>query len=135
AGYDNRSIPYEGALEIARVRQLRFQRQIIPDGATENPLLLEIIDFARAVDIERDHGAIAAIRKVHVERAAFTAVHRHFLSHTLPLLSALPSHPETLIEQAQLALASHGDRPDALSRHEPSRSPRQSKRRSTPCSS
>src|SRR5580658_5453733 len=54
------SVAYERALEVAGVRDLRFQCDKAPHRSAEDPLLLKIVELLRAVDLIRNAGAVRA---------------------------------------------------------------------------
>src|SRR6516165_2179800 len=54
----NRCVTSEGTLEVTRVRELHFQSNEAPDWPAEDPLLFQLVDFRRAVDIERNPRAV-----------------------------------------------------------------------------
>src|SRR3546814_19259033 len=50
--HDDRRVPNERALEVSRIGQLSLKRQIAPGRTTKDALLLEVVDFPRAVHVE-----------------------------------------------------------------------------------
>src|SRR5256885_58244 len=56
AHHDDWLFAYEGPLEIARARQLRFERHVVPARTAENALLLPRIDLRVGVDPVGDAG-------------------------------------------------------------------------------
>src|SRR3546814_14428397 len=62
--HDDRRVPNERALEVSRIGQLSLKRQIAPGRTTKDALLLEVVDFPRAVHVEWN-GRPIATRKVH----------------------------------------------------------------------
>src|SRR3546814_1193042 len=61
--HDDRRVPNERALEVSRIGQLSLKRQIAPGRTTKDALLLEVVDFPRAVHVEWN-GRPMATRKV-----------------------------------------------------------------------
>jgi hypothetical protein len=61
----HRSITDERALKVAATRDLGFHGDEAPDRSAENPLLFQLIDFRRAIDLE---GNARTVRTGEIDR-------------------------------------------------------------------